>query len=132
DGFKTAPIVAASGKALLVSLPTQTPFPVPQPPAANADGQGQRGQRGGGGGGNGGPGGGANQKFGIVDLATHKVTVMSGTAPAFSDDGMALVYLSTAGSENSLMILPIGGEATAVLKTADRLAAPAFSPDAHK
>jgi len=126
EGFKTAPVVSASGKALIVSLPNQTPFPVPQRPTANAEGQ--RGQRGGGGGG----GGGAPARFGVVDLTTRKVEIVTGSAPAFSEDGNSIVYLNTVARENNLMTLPINGTATAVLKTIDRLAAPAFSLDGKK
>ncbi len=149
DGFKTAPIAGASGKALLVSIPNQTPFPTPQRPNANAGGQGQRGQRGqrGGdaapategaeqtaaGGQRGGPGGGgAPAKFGVVDLASHKVTVVTGSTPAFSDDGNSLAYVTTSGTDNTITVMTIGEAATVVLKTTDRLAAPAFSPDGKK
>ena len=128
EGFKTAPIVAPKGKALIVTLPTQNPFAVPQPPDTSA--QGQRGQRGGGQ--RGGGGGATPAKFGVVDLTTHKITVVDGTAPAFSEDGNSIVYVNTAGSENFLITMPVGGSATTVLKTSDRLAAPSFSLDGTK
>ncbi len=80
----------------------------------------------------GGRGGGAAAKFGVVDLATHKITVVAGTAPAFSEDGSAIIYLSTTAPDNFLMMMPVGGAATTVLKTSDKLAAPEFSPDGKK
>jgi Tol biopolymer transport system component len=135
EGFKTAPIVAATGQVMIVSLPNQTPFPVPQPPSENGDRGAAGGARGGAGGGQrggaGGPGG-VPARFGLVDLTTHKITVINGATPAFSDDGKALAYATTSGADNMLMLLPVGGTATTVLKTTDRLTAPAFSPDGSK
>ena len=128
DGFKTAPVVGPKGKALIVTLPTQNPFAVPQPP--DAAGQGQRGQRGGGQ--RGGGGGGAPARFGVVDLTTHKITVVDGSTPSFSGDGNSIVYVNTAGSDNFLMTMPVGGNAATVLKTSDRLTAPSFSLDGTK
>ena len=127
DGFKTAPVVGASG-AMIVSLPNQTPFPVPQRPNPNAGGQGQRG----GGGGAGGGAGAAPAKFGLVDVTSHKVTVVNGTTPAFSDDGHSIAYVTTSGPDNMLSVMRIGADPVTVLKTTDRLTAPAFSPDAKK
>jgi len=133
DGFKTAPIVSPSGKTLIVNLPNQTPFPVPQPPAPanNPPGQGQRAQQRG--------EGNAAQpaqppppRFGIVDLATRKITTVTGSAPAFSKDGGVIVYLNSSGADNFLLALPAGGTATTVLKTTSRLAAPTFSLDGNK
>lgn len=132
DGFKIAPVVDPSGKILLVSVTSANPFPKPRttentnPQQANAGGQGQRGQ--------GGPQGGGGQqftatKFGIVDLATHKMTTVNGTAFTLSADGSTITYLTRSPQENALFVLPIGGEPAAVLKTADRLDTPAFSPD---
>jgi hypothetical protein len=124
DGFKTAPQAASSGKTLIVSLPNQTPFPVPQPPPPpNAEGEGQRGQRGGGA-----PPAPQIPKFGVVDLETRKVTVVTGTAPAFSRDGASIVYLNPTAPDNFLLTMPVGGSASTLLKTTDRLAAPSFSP----
>jgi hypothetical protein len=145
EGYKAAPLVGASGKAVIVSLPAQTPFPLPQRPDASAGGgqRGQRGQPGGGaapaeggerGGGRGqrGGAGGAPARFGIVDLASRKTAVVSGSAPALSDDGNAIVYLSSDGPENTITVMRVGGAATTVLKTNERLAAPAFSPDGRR
>jgi hypothetical protein len=122
---------------MIVSLPNQTPFPVPQPPSENgnrgaADGQRGGGGASGGGGQRGGGPGGAPARFGLVDVTTHKLTTINGTTPAFSDDGKSLAYVTTSGADNALMMMPIDGIATTVLKTTDRLTAPAFSPDGSK
>ncbi len=138
EGFKNSPVVDSSGKTMLIALPNRSPIPAPRSAAGNqpddptqpAGGQGQR--QGGGGGGRGGGGGNAPTKFGIVDLATHKVNVVNGTAPALSDDGATIAYVTRAGQESSLMLLPVGGTATTVLKGNDRLDAPTFSPDGQR
>lgn len=125
EGFKTAPVVSPSGKTLLVTIPLTTPFPpLRKLESSNADAQGQRPQ----GGGGGGPQAAAT-KFGIVDLATRKMTPVNGTAFTFSADGSVVTYLTRSPQENALFVLPVGGEPLAVLKTANRLDSPAFSPD---
>ncbi|HMX29053.1 MAG TPA: hypothetical protein PKC13_25935, partial [Blastocatellia bacterium] len=129
DGFKTAPVVGASGKTLLVTIPLTNPFPpLRKLESGNADTQGQRPQ---GGGGGGGPQAAAT-KFGLVDLSTRKMTAVNGTAFTLSADGSAVTYLTRSPQENALYVLPIGGEPVAVLKTADRLDTPAFSPDGQQ
>ncbi len=130
DGFKTAPQVAPGGKTLLYSVPGANPFAPPRNPgnqnAAGANaGQGQRGQ------GGGGPPFGST-KFGVVDLAGHKTTIINGTAFTLSADGAAVAYVNRAGQEYSLNLLPIGGEPATLLKTTERLDAPAFSPDGQR
>jgi hypothetical protein len=133
-GFKTSPVADPSGKVLLVTIPNLHPFAQPggqrggaAPGAAPAaEEQAQRPP------GGGGRPGGPPTRFGIVDLATRQMKVVSGAAPAFSADGAALAYVTRASQENSLVFLPIGGEPVAVLKTADRLDAPVFSPDGQR
>jgi Tol biopolymer transport system component len=137
DGFKTSPIIDPTGKSLLYLIPAANPFPRPRPPdSGNApntnggggQGQGQRPQ----GGGQAGPQGGgppiAATKFGVVDLSARKATVVDGLAPTLSSDGSSVAYVARSGRENSLMVSPVGGAPTAILKTADRIDAPAFSP----
>jgi hypothetical protein len=125
-GFKNAPQVAPDGKTLLVTVPAANPFAPPRNPGA---GQGGRGQGGGGGGGGGQftPG-----KFGLLDLASHKLTVISGSGPAFAPDGRAVAYITRTPQEQALVLHPLGGEPVPVLKTSDRLDAPAFSPDGQR
>jgi Tol biopolymer transport system component len=131
DGFKTAPIVVdPRGKVLIFAIPNRNPFP-PPPSAGAAPPAGQGGGQGPQGGGAGGFGG-APTRFGIVDLANRKVTAVNGTAFTLSDDGASVAYLTRAGQENSLMLMPVGGAATAILKTSDRLDAPTFSPDSRR
>ncbi|MBI1765648.1 MAG: M20/M25/M40 family metallo-hydrolase [Acidobacteria bacterium] len=141
EGFKTAPVVDPNGKVLLVTMPNANPFaaprPVPNQPAGNAaadtgQGAGQGGGQGRGGGGGGGGFGGAT-RFGIVDLATRKVRALDGTAFTLADDGSTVAYLTRNGQENSLNVIPTsGGDPSTVLKTTDRLDAPAFAPDGQR
>lgn len=142
DGFKTAPIVDPFGKILLVSLPGANPFAAPRPaPATQPTGNaavepGQAAAQGGGqgrGGGGGGGGFGGATRFGIVDLATHKVRAVDGTAFTLANDGSAVTYLTRNGPEYGINFIPTnGGEPVTVLKTTDRLDAPAFSPDGQR
>ncbi len=140
DGFKTAPVVDPAGKLLHFSIPGINPFPPPRSadtrdaPTSNADpprggGQGQRPQTE--------PQAGgrpqfAPTKFGIVDLASRKVTVVNGTAFTLSADGSAVAYVTRAGQENSLILHRIGGDPATLLKTTDRIDAPAFSPSGER
>lgn len=139
DGFKTAPVVDPSGKLVLVALPIANPFAAPRPAPANqptgeaAANPGQAAGQGGGQGRGGGGGFGGATKFGIVDLVTRKVRAVDGTAFTLATDGSAAAYLTRNGSESSLNIIPTnGGEPTTVLKTTDRLDAPAFAPDGQR
>ena len=132
EGFKTQPSFDASGKLLIYAVPLTNPFPplrpMENPAQANqAAGQGQRPQGGGGPGGNF-----AANKFGLVDLASRKTAVISGTALAAAADGSVVAYLTRSGQENSLMLQAIGGEPATLLKTTDRLDSPAFSPDGQR
>jgi len=130
DGFKAAPVVDPAGKVMLFLVPGVNPFPPPRnAAAARTEGQGQRPQTGGQAGG--GPQF-APTKFGVVDLASRKVAVITGTAPTLAADGSAVAYVTRAGQENSLMLLPAGGEPATLLKTTERLDAPVFSPDGQR
>ncbi len=141
EGFKTAPQIAPGGKTLMYLIPNANPFSPPRNPGgggqAGATGnaaqagnpaQGQRGQ-----GAAGGPGGqtGAT-RFGIFDLSNRKSSIINGSAPVFSADGAAVAYVARTGSENSLISLTIGGEPLTLIKTAERLDAPAFAPDGRR
>ena len=126
DGFKAAPIVAASGKAMLVALFSSNPMPrAPSQPATSGQGTGQGGGQGFG-----------NQpigRFGIVDLATKKMQVVNGQFPALSADGSEVAYLTRNQQDIHLMVLPVpGGTETSVFKTTDLLQSPSFSPDGQK
>lgn len=131
EGFRVQPSFDASGKLLIYAIPLSTPFPAPRQidNATPAQGGGQRG------GGQAGPPPGAPlnaSKFGVMDLASRKTTIINGTALSVAADGSAVTYLVRAGQETSVMLQPIGGEATTVLKTTDRLDSPALSPDGQR
>ncbi|MDX2043934.1 MAG: M20/M25/M40 family metallo-hydrolase [Acidobacteriota bacterium] len=130
EGFKIQPTFDASGKLLIYAIPLSTPFPAPRQLDATAQQQG--GQRGGG---QAGPPPGAPlaaSKFGVMELASRKTTIINGTALTAATDGSAVTYLVRAGQETSVMLHPIGGEATAVLKTNDRVDSPSFSLDGQR
>jgi hypothetical protein len=64
-----------------------------------------------------------------VDVATRRVTAITGTAPALSDDGRTLAYVTTAAGEATLMVGPVLGTSVPIKKLNGRLDAPALSPD---
>ena len=119
DGLKSAPIVDPSGSVLIYVVPTQNPLRRPALPAQAPPGAGRAG----------GAGAPRPPMFAIVDLATRKVTTVTGSAPALSGDGRTLAYVARTGAENSLMLGPTTGVQTAVKKTQLRLDAPALSAD---
>ncbi|MCI0338833.1 MAG: M20/M25/M40 family metallo-hydrolase [Acidobacteria bacterium] len=125
EGFKTAPVVDPAGKVLLFNIPGSNPFPQPR-----STGQTQRSQTSP----QAAPAGSqpTSPRFGIIDLASRKVTIVNGTAFTLSTDGAAVAYVARTGQENSLIWLPIDGEAMTLLKTTDRIDAPAFAPDGQR
>jgi hypothetical protein len=118
EGLRGAPMVDPSGASLLYVVPNQNPFRRPQPP----------------GGGGGGAGGQAPRppSFGIIDLATNRTRVVSGTAPAYSADGTTLAFVAREGTESRVMVGPPLGVHTPIKTTTDRLDAPALSPDGQR
>lgn len=123
EGFKTSPVASPSGRAFLFTLTARDPLP-PLPDATRTEEREPVG----------GPRRGDDQptRFGIVDATTRTVTLIEGTSPTFSADGQTLAYLARSGQENRLMLMPVGGSATVLLRTPDRLAAPTFSPDGRR
>jgi Tol biopolymer transport system component len=139
EGFKTSLVMDPTGRVLMFSIPTQNPFARPSAPPqsgerverpatlAQPQDQEQRGQT-------------AGQarvafvptKFGIVDLASRKATVINGSAPSFSPDGAAVAYVSRTAQESGLVLMPFGGNILTLLKGSDRLDTPAFSPDGKR
>ena len=119
EGFKSDPLLSPAGKAILFSIYPTSPLLRPTQSSNSSTPNQQRGP--------------APIGFGIVDLATKKVTVINGLTPAFSTDGSEITYLARTQSELSLMLMPVaGGTATTVLKTNDTLLTPSFSPDGQR
>ena len=128
DGFKIQPSFNASGKLLVYAVPLSNPFPPLRVIDGNQSNQsGGRPQGGGGQGANF-----AASKFGLVDMASRKTTVINGTALTPSADGLAVAYLTRSGQENSLILHALNGEPATLLKTVDRLDSPAFSPSGER
>ena len=126
-GFKSAPIVDPAGAVLIYTVPAQNPLRRPaEPPGA-----GGAGRVDGTGGGRGGPGN-APPVFAIVDIATRKVTTVSGSAPSLSGDGRTLTYIARMGPEYAVMVGPTAGTQVAVTRTLLRLDAPALSADGRR
>ena len=139
NGLKSAPIVDPSGQALLFVVPAVNPLLRPpegqtgrggQAPQADQAAQGEQGAQ---------AGRGRQQtanrqppSFGIVDLTSHRVTMVAGAAPALSGDGRTLAYIARNGSDYALMIGPTLGEQMTVKTTVRRLDAPALSADGRR
>ncbi|QQS45636.1 MAG: M20/M25/M40 family metallo-hydrolase [Acidobacteriota bacterium] len=120
EGYKTSPEVGTSGKALIFTVPRANPFAAPRRPGDRGAPQQPRGPQA------------ASTRFGIVDLALKKTTIVEGTAPVFSAAGDEIAFITRTGRESSLNVLPIGAEPTGLIKTADRIDGPAFSPDGKR
>jgi Tol biopolymer transport system component len=73
----------------------------------------------------------ADSNFGVVSLADGRITVVSGSAPAFSRDGASLTYVAHDGAKNRLLVAPANdpGNPTVVRTGPERIEAPALSPD---
>jgi hypothetical protein len=73
-------------------------------------------------------------RFGVVSLAQGTVTVIDGSAPAFSADGHSLAYLSRTEGRTQLIVAPIASPASAsiVRAGAERLDQPALSRDGSR
>lgn len=84
------------------------------------------GGRGGDGGGRGGP-----ARFGLVTFPGGNATVVNGSAPALAADGSAVAYVAREGGEYRLIVAPLGEpqRGTALRRGAERIDAPAFSPN---
>ena len=131
-GLKAAPIVDPSGKALIYLVPGVSPLRRPAPPAEPGGGRaGAAAAASPAAGGRGGAGAGG-PSFAIVDLATRKVSIVSGAAPSLSADGRLLTYIARTGPEYAVMVGPVIGTQSAVKRTTMRLDAPALSPDGSR
>jgi hypothetical protein len=67
-----------------------------------------------------------------VDLASRKVSIVAGTAPALSADGKTLAYVGRSGPEYALMVGSTTGGQAVIRKTTQRLDAPALSADGSR
>ncbi len=127
-GLKFAPVVAATGAVLIYVVPTQNllrrPTPpqppppqpaAPPPPATPAASQPP-----------------PPPTFGIVDLASRRVSIVTGTSPSLSEDGKTIAYVTTSGAESALMVGPVLETQAAIKKLAARLDAPALSADGSR
>ena len=78
-----------------------------------------------------GRGRGGPPQFGIVTLPKPTLTIVNGSAPAFSADGRNLAYVTRSEQQSSLMIASTAAPATAtpVRTGSERLDAPAWSRD---
>ena len=76
----------------------------------------------------------AIERFGLITFPDRKVTVIRGSSPALSADGKSLAYVARDGAEYRLMLAPVSDPSRAVIarKGAERIDAPAFSPDGSR
>jgi Tol biopolymer transport system component len=78
--------------------------------------------------------GGPTARFGVLGLPDGTVSMVTGTAPAFSPDGSSLVYVNRTGEASELMAAPAAAPGTAaVVKTGPgRMEDPALSADGSR
>lgn len=108
DGFKHNPVALPGGRYLLHQAPAGNPVRLPT---------GSAGFR-------------AAQGFAIVDLTTGTVRSVDGAAPTVSASGARIAWIEREGGASRLLTMPTaGGEVLEVLRTPDRIDAPALSPD---
>ncbi|HEY7288862.1 MAG TPA: M28 family peptidase [Vicinamibacterales bacterium] len=113
-GLKSAPIIDPSGGALVYIVPATSPLRRPdQPEAAGALPRGAR----------------TPSTFGIADLRSRRVSLVTGTAPALSGDGKTLAYVARDGADYTLMVGPTTGLQLPIKRTTMRMDAPALSAD---
>ena len=85
-------------------------------------------------GGRAGGAGGAAASFGVLSLPDGRVTMITGSAPAFSRDGATIAFVTREGSEMRLMRAPTSdpSHAAIVRKGPERIDEPAVSPDGSR
>lgn len=131
-GLKSAPILAATGAALLYVVPTQNPLRRPTPPqpapsqptapqAGAAPAQPAAA-----------PTTPAPPSCAVVDLAGRRVSPITGTSPTVSNDGKTLAYVTTSGADSLLMLGPILEQQAPIKKLPARIEAPALSADGSR
>lgn len=89
---------------------------------------------GGRGGGGGRAGGGAPPTFSVLSLPDGRITLVNGSAPAFSRDGGSFTYVRREGADNQLLIATTNDPAngSVIRKGPERIDAPAFSPSGSR
>ena len=72
--------------------------------------------------------------FGVMSVADGTVTMVAGTSPSFSRDGLTLVFVRRSADESAIMIAPTADAAAAtVVRTGpERVETPAASPDGSR
>jgi Tol biopolymer transport system component len=78
--------------------------------------------------------GGSPPSFGLVSLPQGTLTLINGSAPAFSADGQSLAYVTRTGDRSQLMLAPASspGQTSALRAGSERLDQPAFSHDGSR
>jgi hypothetical protein len=110
DGFKASPVLSGNGRTLLVALPTQ--HPIPRLRVRGTAAQGPVGPR-----------------FGLVDVPSARLEIVSGSEPVLSPDGVKVAWVARDGSAERLLVRPVSGGQPTVVASGGRMATPAFSPD---
>jgi sugar lactone lactonase YvrE len=108
DGFKHNPVVLPGGRYLLHQAPVGNPVRLPTGAAGFRVAQG----------------------FAIVDLTTGAVRRVDGAAPTVSANGARVAWVEREGGAERLLTMPVaGGDPREVVRTTERIDAPALSPD---
>ena len=107
-GFKHNPVALPGGRYLLHQAPVGNPVRLPTGPAGFRAAQG----------------------FALVDLTTREVRRINGVAPTVSANGARIAWIEREGGAERLLTMPVaGGAPVEVIRTTERLDAPALSPD---
>jgi hypothetical protein len=79
-------------------------------------------------------GAGAPATFSVLSLTDGRITVVNGSAPAFSRDGASIAYVRRDGADNQLLIAATNDPAngSVIRKGPERIDAPAFSPNGSR
>jgi hypothetical protein len=113
-GLKSAPLIDPTGSALVYVVPNVSPLRPPgksvMPPSTTGPPR-------------------PPSTFGVADLRSGRVSLVTGTAPTLAPDGRTLAYVAHDGNDFALMAGPTIGLQVAVLRTSMRLDAPALSRD---
>jgi hypothetical protein len=117
--------INSSGKALLFT---------PRAPGTGRGGRGGGAAAGAGTGRATGGGAAAPTEFGVLSVGDRNVTMVPGTAPSFSRDGLTIVFVRRSAEENAILAAPAAdpAAATVVHKGPERVEAPAASADGSR